>query len=302
MVLPFAWCHHGSAMEHQADVVTEKNHVRCTSVDADDYFNYHAFLMLKELSRQRLDLDKIKNHLTDGVAINAYDHDGLTMLHRIAMKGLWQLLPFLEPYCAPCTLVPSVNWEAAINCPVLFEKVAPYLNRCELMPLDIHLPTHDERLETALHVATRMNRVGIVRWLIDHGADLERADAQGNTALHVAASMGHAALVDVLLDKDASMRVVNHNGCTPGDCARQEGDKLFNAWPPLKEVLGYKDIFERVAFFKQYLCGNPGLRLKHHTMILNYYTIALSLDDEYDDETASIYAEAAWRPLGPPIF
>jgi len=60
-----------------------------------------------------------------------------------------------------------------------------------------------------LHEAARTN-VGVVKLLLDKGADVNAQDSAGETALWYAASKGHTDIVRLLLDRGAGVNVKNY--------------------------------------------------------------------------------------------
>jgi ankyrin repeat protein len=62
-----------------------------------------------------------------------------------------------------------------------------------------------------------------VRLLLDHGADVNAAGANGKTALHYAATAGHARVVRLLLDRGADPARVDAEGQTALDLALAAG-------------------------------------------------------------------------------
>ena len=51
---------------------------------------------------------------------------------------------------------------------------------------------------TALYIASEKNHLHVVRYLVEQGADKEKADNDGATPLMAAAFNGHAAVVRLL--------------------------------------------------------------------------------------------------------
>ncbi|EFW99856.1 GTP-binding protein [Grosmannia clavigera kw1407] len=70
------------------------------------------------------------------------------------------------------------------------------------------------RGRSALHLAAEANFVGIVRLLLDYGADPNAASDGGWTALHNAAQGGHEAVVQLLLEYKARVNAALSNGMT----------------------------------------------------------------------------------------
>ncbi len=63
----------------------------------------------------------------------------------------------------------------------------------------------------------------MVKLLLDQGADISVADADGWTPLNAAASSGHLEVVKLLLDQGADISVATSAGSTPLDSAAYSG-------------------------------------------------------------------------------
>jgi ankyrin repeat protein len=59
-----------------------------------------------------------------------------------------------------------------------------------------------------LHFAAGRPHLGVVKLLLEAGADPTLTDDEGNTALHFAAGSGHSAIVSALLSKTESAQTV----------------------------------------------------------------------------------------------
>lgn len=59
-----------------------------------------------------------------------------------------------------------------------------------------------------LHIAAGRPHLGIVKLLLEFGADATMTDDEGNSALHFAACSGHSAIVSALLSKAESPQAV----------------------------------------------------------------------------------------------
>jgi ankyrin repeat protein len=77
----------------------------------------------------------------------------------------------------------------------------------------------------------RAEDVGLVRWALDHGTDVNAARPKKGhaTALMIAARTGDPELVRLLLTRGADPKVANHEGKTALDLAK--GDEV-------KDLLG----------------------------------------------------------------
>lgn len=63
----------------------------------------------------------------------------------------------------------------------------------------IHCRDLDGRHSTALHFAAGYNRLDVVKYLIDNGADVHAKDKGGLVPLHNACSYGHYEVTDLLV-------------------------------------------------------------------------------------------------------
>lgn len=77
---------------------------------------------------------------------------------------------------------------------------------------------------TALHVAIfYTHHIGIVKYLLGQGANIETKDNEGNTPLHVAMQKGHLDIVLALIQAKANIEAKNNVGDTPLHIAMQKG-------------------------------------------------------------------------------
>ncbi len=79
---------------------------------------------------------------------------------------------------------------------------------------------------TALHAAAYANAVEIAERLLGKGADVnDQQNKAGGTALSVASEEGHAGVVKVLIDRGADLEAGERNGYTPLTRALWRGHK-----------------------------------------------------------------------------
>jgi ankyrin repeat protein len=82
--------------------------------------------------------------------------------------------------------------------------------------------TASELHRTPLMAAVEGGKLHVVKWLLGHGANLNRYDLAGRTALVVGCSFGHEAVVELLL----------REGADPNDVSAasliQLGDRHYN--------------------------------------------------------------------------
>jgi len=74
-----------------------------------------------------------------------------------------------------------------------------------------------------LIVATRLGQLDSVKYLLEHGAQVNLQDSDGKTALHHAAYGGHSNVMKELLDSKADMIARNEDGYTPLHLAAYDG-------------------------------------------------------------------------------
>ena len=72
------------------------------------------------------------------------------------------------------------------------------------------------------HRAALQGNVEMLRLVIEHGADVEAVDADGNTALHYAGGSNDTEFVDVLVEAGANLEARDSIGCTPLHAAASE--------------------------------------------------------------------------------
>ncbi|KAG7230781.1 hypothetical protein INR49_019595 [Caranx melampygus] len=76
---------------------------------------------------------------------------------------------------------------------------------------------------TVTHDAAREGFVDTVRVLMEHGANINLLDKQGNLPLHLAAREGHLQVVQLLIGHTENPRAPNSQGFTAGELAHLHG-------------------------------------------------------------------------------
>ena len=71
-----------------------------------------------------------------------------------------------------------------------------------------------------------MGHGGVVRLLIDNGADVSAARNKGKTPLYWASRNRHEAVVRLLVDNDASLTAATQGEVTPSTTAPGDGQKI----------------------------------------------------------------------------
>jgi len=80
---------------------------------------------------------------------------------------------------------------------------------------EFDIKMEDERGWRSITQAVAKGHYGVVRGLLDRGADIESKDARGRTLLKVAATDGNAALVRLLVERGAGIEARDARGATP---------------------------------------------------------------------------------------
>ena len=74
-------------------------------------------------------------------------------------------------------------------------------------------------------VAAFYNRTSMMQWLVDHGADVNIADKEGNTALHIVAEDGILPSLHALLGLGAKVNAERKVGGLCGCDSRETGSR-----------------------------------------------------------------------------
>lgn len=141
--------------------------------------------------------------LNAGAQLDAWTDSGLHPLHKAALAD------------------PSDSLAAAPDLPL---NVKFLLSK----GVDVNLPSR-QRAKTALHLACEHNRrVYTAQYLLAHGADMNKPDADGNTPLHLAVTNMRPQIVALLINSGCRRDVRNAAGKTPEDIWRDLPDAKYN--------------------------------------------------------------------------
>ena len=81
----------------------------------------------------------------------------------------------------------------------------------------------DELFRTPLHTASEIGKLDLARTLINYGADVDCRDAGGWTPLHISAKLGHIDVVQLLLDNGVDMNATEWQDDTALHLASAKG-------------------------------------------------------------------------------
>jgi ankyrin repeat protein len=93
------------------------------------------------------------------------------------------------------------------------------------------------RRQTPLQIAAAWRRVGVLRLLVEKGADVNICDTDGDTQLHFAAKMGHADVVSILLRGGVDIGKKGKDGSTALAIASEAGHTGV-VWQLLQHMAG----------------------------------------------------------------
>ncbi|XP_076127548.1 tankyrase, TRF1-interacting ankyrin-related ADP-ribose polymerase b [Alosa pseudoharengus] len=170
--------------------------------------------------------------------VNALDTLGQTSLHRAALAGHLQTCRLLLSYGADPAIVSLQGFTAAQmgneavqqilneNIPTRNSDVdyrfleaakAGDLDTVKQLcsPQNVNCRDLEGRHSTPLHFAAGYNRVAVVEYLLQHGADVHAKDKGGLVPLHNACSYGHYEVAELLVRHGASVNVADLWKFTP---------------------------------------------------------------------------------------
>uniref|UniRef100_I3RSE8 Poly [ADP-ribose] polymerase n=1 Tax=Drosophila buzzatii TaxID=7264 RepID=I3RSE8_DROBU len=184
-----------------------------------------AFLTPLHLASELMHYDAMEALLKQGAKVNALDSLGQTALHRCARDE--QAVRLLLSYAVDTTIVSLEGLTAAqlASDSVLKLLKNPPDSESHLLeaakagdldavrrivlnnPHTVNCRDLDGRHSTPLHFAAGFNRVPVVQFLLEHGAEVHAADKGGLVPLHNACSYGHYEVTELLVKHGANVNV-----------------------------------------------------------------------------------------------
>ncbi|XP_013391608.1 tankyrase-1 isoform X2 [Lingula anatina] len=206
------------------------------------------FLTPLHMAADKSHIEIVDVLLKHGAKVNALDGLGQTALHRVAQQGNIQAARLLLTYGAEPSIVSLQGYTAAqlgtesIQKVLRDDSVVPMAEEAAIGASDfdiqlleaakagdmevvkkligIHSNTVncrdlDGRHSTPLHFAAGYNRVAVVKFLLEHGADVHAKDKGGLVPLHNACSYGHLEVTELLIQHGACVNVADLWKFTP---------------------------------------------------------------------------------------
>ncbi|XP_078310376.1 poly [ADP-ribose] polymerase tankyrase-1-like [Crassostrea virginica] len=178
--------------------------------------------------------------LKHSAKVNALDGLGQTALHRVAQQGNMQACRLLMSYGVDSSIVSLQGYTAAQLATENIQKMlkedppvggtdvdiqlleAAKAGDMEVVkklisqnPHSVNCRDLDGRHSTPLHFAAGYNRVVVVEYLLQHGADVHAKDKGGLVPLHNACSYGHFEVTELLIKHGACVNVADLWKFTP---------------------------------------------------------------------------------------
>lgn len=176
--------------------------------------------------------------LKNGAKVNALDGLGQTALHRCARDDNIQACRLLLSYSVDTTIISLQGYTAAqlasenvlkilkdppdtdiLECQLLEAAKAGDLDTVRRIvlanPHTVNCRDLDGRHSTPLHFAAGYNRVPVVEFLLENGAEVHAADKGGLVPLHNACSYGHFEVTELLVKHGANVNVADLWKFTP---------------------------------------------------------------------------------------
>ncbi|XP_055921141.1 poly [ADP-ribose] polymerase tankyrase [Eupeodes corollae] len=192
-----------------------------------------AFLTPLHLTAEHLHYDVMDTLLKTGAKVNALDGLGQTALHKSARDE--QACRLLLSYSIDTNIISLEGYTAAqlasesvlkilkdppdTETHLLEAAKAGDLDTCRRIvlanPHTVNCRDLDGRHSTPLHFAAGFNRVPVVEFLLEHGAEVHAADKGGLVPLHNACSYGHFEVTELLVKHGANVNVADLWKFTP---------------------------------------------------------------------------------------
>lgn len=198
------------------------------------------FLTPLHIAADKSHYDVMDILLKQGAQVNALDSLGQTALHRVAQQGNVQACRLLLSHGVDSTTMSLQGYTAAQLATENVKKVLREGPSVEVTDVDIQLleaaksgdldlvkklitaqPSAvncrdlDGRHSTPLHFAAGYNRVSVVEYLLQNGADVHAKDKGGLVPLHNACSYGHYEVTELLIKHGAHVNVADLWKFTP---------------------------------------------------------------------------------------
>lgn len=166
--------------------------------EVDDIANYASTEMVSplHLASQQGRIAVTETLIAHNSMINLKDFDGDTALHDAAFCGEHEIVSVLlhagaEPEVRNGDGYTPLHLAAVKGCFATFSTLFPFVTNID--------DFNNNKSVTPLMIATQRGATDIVKFLLEHGADTNLLNAQGESAVDIALIQGHAELFSILL-------------------------------------------------------------------------------------------------------
>ena len=154
--------------------------------------------------------DMVKLLIEEGADIHATDPDGHTALHKAAFMGHHVIAQLLLSHGSDVTQFDNQGHD-----PLLLAAVYQRANTVSCLLSNGANANASAKGASVLHWATTLRNYGIVRLLLEHGADANADDASRQKPLHKAAMRGLIDIMSLLLRRTVNASTRDSVGRTP---------------------------------------------------------------------------------------
>jgi ankyrin repeat protein len=173
-------------------------------------------------------LDVAKLLLSQGADVNSRSNDGWMALHAIAFRGQLEVVEWLTEYGAE---VNATNLR--LETPLFWAATGNGVSAAEKPPKTNVGET--KKVEAGKEEASKCNnKAGVVKCLLERGADVNASDELGRTPLYCAANANDLEVTKLLLAEDAMVNVRDKEGwtalCVAANNGYAEVVKLLLDW------------------------------------------------------------------------
>jgi ankyrin repeat protein len=159
------------------------------------------------------DIAAINAFIAGGFNLNVQDpRDGRTVLITAAARGESAVVKALVDGKADINVKDNVGYTALFHAlDARYDEIAELL----VNQPGLDLNARGKNGVTLLHRFVWLDRIDIVKNLVERGADVNAQDGDGDIALHGAAESGNVEMMDVLMKKGTDVNAKNKVGGTP---------------------------------------------------------------------------------------
>ena len=166
------------------------------------------------------DVDTIHRLLDAGADVSVRTSDGSDALWAATTNQSMAAIKMLTAAGADVSKTYTTNEETLLHIGASFRNVGVVK---ALLEAGANVRARNGLGETALHLAAQYGRVAVMKVLREAGANIESEDYSGRTVLHAAAFRGTVEAVNILVEANVKISVQDQHGKTPVHYAAEQG-------------------------------------------------------------------------------